>query len=82
MGKSLCALFFTGGLSVPFMAAGHEIHSVSHFRLEENHLRFAVLFAGKAEGIRYVGSVLFYLIAMLNDTLRIVATLYAFKDEM
>ncbi len=39
-------------------------------------------FAGKAEGIRYVGSVLFYLIAMLNDTLRIVATLYAFKDEM
>ncbi|MBQ6296327.1 MAG: hypothetical protein IJK81_01295 [Selenomonadaceae bacterium] len=38
--------------------------------------------AGNKEGINYVGSVLFYLIAMLNDTLRIVATLHAFKGEM
>ncbi len=37
-------------------------------------------FAGKSEGIEFVGSALFYVIAMLNDTLRIIATLHAFKD--
>lgn len=39
-------------------------------------------FAGTSEGLHFVGHAIFYMIAMLNDTLRIIATLHAFKDEL
>lgn len=38
-------------------------------------------FASTKEGASYVGSVIFYMIAMLDDTLRIIATLHAFSGE-